>query len=131
MTLLSDNKFSLYNVSNLLENQDIAINFNFWNIEDKNINIHNQYQLISDGVSYSRPNKEIESVWFNSLIGYDENFRTVPDEKLSVKYKYGTLRKPRQSWFINRIEALKQLIERINAVCIKNLIVYLKTLILI
>ena len=124
VTLLSDNKFSLYNVSNLLENQDIAINFNFWNIEDKNINIHNQYQLISDGVSYSRPNKEIESVWFNSLIGYDENFRTVPDEKLSVKYKYGTLRKPRQSWFINRIEALKQLIERINAVCIKNLIVY-------
>ena len=124
VTLLNNNKFSLHNISNLLENTDVAINFSFWNIENKNINIHNQYQLISDGVNYSKPKKEIEAVWFNSLIGYDEHYNTVPDEKLSVKYKYGTLRKPRQSWFVNRVEALKQAIERVNAVCSKNLIVF-------
>ena len=121
-SLIADNKFVLHNVSNVLENNNIAINLSFYNISNTELNIHNQYQLLSDGVPYSRPNKEIEAVWFNSLIGYDEQFRSVPDPQISDKYRYGTLRKPRQGWFINRIEALKQTIERINSVCRANLI---------
>ena len=124
VALLSTNQFAVNNVNTLLENKNVAINFKIWTITNQNINIHNEYQLISDGVSYSRPKTEIESVWFNSLIGYDEQFRPVPDENLSAKYRYGTLRKPRQGWFVNRIEALKQVIERINSICKKNLIAY-------
>jgi hypothetical protein len=124
VALLSTNQFAVNNVNTLLENKDVAINFKVWTIDNQNINIHNEYQLISDGVNYSRPKTEIEAVWFNSLIGYDEQFRSVPDENLSAKYRYGTLRKPRQGWFVNRIEALKQTIERINSICKKNLIAY-------
>jgi hypothetical protein len=120
VALIANNKFSLHNCNNLMENEDVAINFRYWTIDNQNINIHNEYQLISEGVSYSQPKKEIESVWFNSLIGYDENFKSVPDVNLSVKYRYGTLRKPRQSWFVNKTEALKQVVERINDVLLKN-----------
>ena len=122
VSLLTSNKFALHNCKNFLENKDVAVNFKVWTIENKDINVHNEYQLISDGVSYSGPKKEIEAVWFNSLIGYDEQFRPVPDPNLSAKYRHGTLRKPRQGWFVNRIEALKQVIERVNSVLKRNLI---------
>jgi hypothetical protein len=122
-TLLNSNKFALHNCGSLLEDENTVINFKIYNIDNQDLNIHNEYQLISQGIPYSRPKKEIESVWFNSLIGYDEKFRPVPDTAISMKYRYGTLRRPRQSWFVNRIEALKQLIERTNSVLLKNLIV--------
>jgi hypothetical protein len=122
VSLLSKNQFAVNNIDNFLENKDTAINFKIWTIKNQDINIHNEFQLISEGIPYSKPKKEIEAVWFNSLIGYDEQFRSVPDENLSFKYKYGTLRKPRQGWFVNRIEALKQVIERANAICKINLI---------
>jgi hypothetical protein len=122
--LLSSNQFAVNNINNFLENKDTAINFKIWTIKNQDINIHNEFQLISEGISYSKPKKEIEAVWFNSLIGYDEQFRPVPDENLSLKYRYGTLRKPRQGWFVNRIEALKQVIERVNSILKQNLITY-------
>ena len=119
VAMLSENKFSLFNCNNILVNKDVAINFKLWTIDNQNINSHNQYQLVSEGISYSFPKKEIEAVWFNSLIGVDEQFRPVPDPNLSPKYRYGTLRRPRQSWFVNKTEAFKQVIERINSVMIK------------
>ncbi len=57
------------------------------------------------------------------MSGYDEQDRLVPDPYLSPKEKYGALNKPRQSWFKNRYEALKQFIERTNLVLSENLIV--------
>ena len=47
----------------------------------------------------------------------------IDGKELSEKLKYGTLMQPRQSWFKNKQEALKQAIERINSVLITNLIV--------
>jgi hypothetical protein len=121
--LISPTQFVLYNCEDLVEGTDVALSVQFWNIDNKTQNIHNQYQIISDGLETSLPNNDVLRKWFDSLIGYDEQNRQVPDPSLSPKYKYGTLFKPRQSWFVNRAEALKQFIERVNSVLNLNLIV--------
>ena len=50
----------------------------------------------------------------SSLIGFDEQERIVPDPNASPKEKYGILNVPRQGMFVNRVEAVKQVMERVN-----------------
>ena len=123
VAILGDNKFALYNCTSFIEDKNTAISFNWWTIENQQQPTHIQYQLISDGLETSVPNNEIEQKWFDSLIGLDKNDRPVPDINLSIKQKYGALNEPRQSWFINKTEARKQFIERVNSVLSKNLVV--------
>ena len=107
----------------MLKDNEVALSIQYWTIENQDINIHNQYQLYTAGLDTSKPNADIERKWFDSLIGYDDAGRIVPDPNLSVKEKYGILNDPRQSWFLNKTEALKQVIDRANLVLKQNLIV--------
>jgi len=121
--LVSPDSFVLYNCESLIEENNVAVSFQYYTIDDQTINTHNQYQIITDGLATSTPNRDIERKWIDSLVGYDEYDREVPATNLSPKEKYGILNSPRQSWFVNRAEALKQLIERVNGVLKENLIV--------
>jgi len=121
VTILGNDRFVLYNCKSLVKNKDVAVNFRYWTIQDQTINIHNEYQIVTDGLSTSRPKADIEQKWFDSLIGQDNAGRPVPDPELSVKQKYGALNRPRQSWFVNKNEALKQVIERVNRVLLSQL----------
>jgi len=123
VAIYGNNKFGLYNCKSLVEGTNRAINFRYWTIENQDINLHNEYQLISEGLKTSKPNADIERKWVDSLIGTDEMNRPVPDPQLSFKQKYGVLNRPRQSMFKNNKEALKQVIERINRVLATQLIV--------
>ena len=127
--LFSNDSFSAFNIEKYLENNDVAIGIQWWTIDKKDVNIHNQYQIISDGLATSKPNRDIEKKWIDSLVGYDLYGRIVPDPNLGEKQKYGTLNSPRQSWFVNRLEALKQYVERVNTVIEKELIVESKSLV--
>ncbi len=129
--LISPDSFTIYNCESLLENKDIAFSLQYWTIDNQNINIHNQYQIVTDGLASSVPNRDIERKWFDSLVGYDEQSKQVPAPDLSPKQKYGILNSPRQSWFVNSAEALKQVIERVNSVLKENLIIDNKDLTLI
>jgi len=122
VTVFGKNKFAIVNCNEFIQGTDTVISFRLKTI-DSNNNTHKEYALLTEGYADSKLPKDIETVWFNSLIGYDENFNAVPDVNLSDKLKYGTLQNPRQSWFADKQEALKQTIERINSVLIKNLIV--------
>ena len=123
VSFVTSNSFTIHNCDSLLEDNDVALSVQYWTIDNQNINIHNQYQIITDGLETSVPNRDIENKWVDSLVGYDMYGREVPDPTLSEKEKYGTLFKPRQSWFVNREEALKQYIERVNRILKTNLIV--------
>jgi len=122
VTVFGKNKFALVNCDEFINDNDTILSFRLANIESKQ-NIHKEYALLTEGSSTNTLPKDVETVWFNSLIGYDSQFNPVPDPALSDKLKYGTLQYPRQSWFVNKQEALKQTIERINSVLINNLIV--------
>ena len=128
VSLVNANSFAIYNCESLLKNDEIVVGFQYYNGIVSNANIHNQYQIITEGLGSSRPNRNIENKWIDSLVGFDNFGRNVPDIMLTEKEKYGNLNKPRQSWFVNREEALKQYIERVNNVLINNLIVDNKNL---
>lgn len=115
VTIFDKDKFALVNCKNFLADSKIAINFRYWITDNfQQTNIHSHYQLVSPS-DISKPiNKYIEQKWFDSLSGFDKFGNPVPDKDLPEKNKYGILNRPRQSMFINRVEALKQFIERVN-----------------
>ena len=123
VSMLGSNRYALYNCESLVQNKDVALSFNWWTIDNQEQNVHDQYQIISDGLATSKPNSVIEQKWFDSLVGFDLNDRPVPDLNLPVKQRYGNLNSPRQSWFINKTEARKQFIERVNKVLLQNLVI--------
>ena len=123
ISFISPTQFALYNCKSFIRGNDISLGIQYWTIEDQEINIHNQYQILTEGLESSTPSRDIELKWFDSLVGYDSANRAVPSPELSAKERYGNLNRPRQSWFVNRTEALKQLIQRTNSVLINTLIV--------
>jgi hypothetical protein len=116
-------QFSLVNCKDLITDKKVAINFRYWTIDNTELNVHSHYQLLAEGDETKQLNKYIEKKWLESLIGFDELGNEVPDPKLPLKLKYGILNKPRQSMFVNRLEALKQFFERVNRTLIKTNIV--------
>jgi len=122
-TLLGKNQFALVNCKGLITGKDVALNVRYWIVNNTENNIHAHYQLLAEGNTNKKLNKYVEQKWFDSLIGYDINGSEVPDTRLPAKLKYGILNKPRQGMFINRLEALKQFIERVNSVLISRAII--------
>ena len=113
-TMLDKNEWTLHNLQSSITGNDTILKFAYWNIEETDKNVHNQYKIITDGLETSVPKTDLERKWFDSLIGFDEQGRPVPDRELTTKDRYGILNEPRQTMFVNRIEALKQLVERVN-----------------
>lgn len=122
LALTADNRFVLNNCEDLIYDQECVLHISYSIDENQEKNIHSQYQILSDGLDTSVPNQHIEQKWFDSLIGFDSQDKPVPAQNLTVKQKYGVQNKPRQSMFVNRNEALKQVIERINSVLIGEII---------
>ena len=123
LILTGSNSFSLANIERVITSDDHNLLVQYWNV-DKNYtetNAHNQWKLLSEHSNTVIP-PEIESKWIHSLIGKDNNDRPVPDIKLPIKQRYGISFRPRQSMFVNRVEALKQFIERVNKVLLEKLI---------
>ena len=121
--LLANNKFALYNCKSLIEGTNTVIQFRTKKSQTNQANIHSEYQLISQGLDISIPNADIENKWHDSLVGYDSISNPVPDNLLPESQKYGVLNLPRQSMFINRLEAVKQFVDRANVVMKQNQIV--------
>lgn len=124
LALTGQNSFSLVNATNLISGTNFNLNVQYWTVDLAHIeaNAHSQWKIISEHPNTIIPT-ELENKWIHSLIGKDNNDRVVPDIKLPFKQRYGIKFRPRQSMFINRVEALKQYIERVNSVLAVNLIV--------
>ena len=120
---LDANSFALYNVKSFVEGTNTVLHFTTTLDENLETNIHSEYQLMTEGLETSFLNNVIEQKWVDSLVGYDLNSKAVPDTQISVKQRYGILNYPRQSMFINRVEAVKQFVERVNSIFEKYQIV--------
>jgi hypothetical protein len=119
LALTGANSFSLVNVANDLIDKNVVLSVEYWTIDKLDQNIHSQYKLISNDPTTIMPTT-IEQKWIDSLCGNDLFGRTVPDTALQPKLKYGIQNRPRQSMFVNRFEALKELVDRTNTILIRN-----------
>ena len=122
LALTGLDSFSLVNAESYLSGSDVVLSVEYWNIDKTDQNIHSQYKIISNDPKTSIPTS-IEQKWIDSLCGVDTAGRLVPNPTLPVKLLYGIENRPRQGMFVNRLEALKELIEYANQILIKNQIV--------
>ena len=124
LSLFSKNKFMLVNCNDLITSDDVVLVIKYTNdsMTKQQQNTHSQYQILSKGLDTSVVNADIENKWFDSLIGFDKQKRPVPDMTIPVAGRYGVQNKPRQGMFVNKAEALKQFVERVNIVCKANLL---------
>ena len=124
LALTGTDSFSLVNATNLITGTNFNLTVQYWlvDLNYTGTNAHSQWKIVSEHPNTIIP-LEIEKKWIHSLTGKDDAGRVVPDTKLPFKQRYGVNFRPRQSMFINRIEALKQYIERVNLVLSTRLIV--------
>lgn len=122
LALLSTNAYSLVNVLQYLTDTDTVLALELWTTDKIHRNVHSQWKLISTDTIVQLPNA-IQQKWIDSLCGVDDSGRSVPDARLPLKLKYGIENRPRQGMFVNRVEALKEFIEGVNAVLLQNQIV--------
>ena len=114
LALTGTNSVSLVNIASYLANSDVVLAVEYWNVDNIEQNIHSQWKLISNDTIVNIP-KNIEQKWIDSLCGADTSGRAVPETNLPPKLRYGIENRPRQSMFVNRVEALKEFVEQVNA----------------
>jgi hypothetical protein len=122
LALTSSNSLSLVNVANKLQEANVVLSVRYWTIDNTNIPAHSQWKMISEDPSTIIP-AVIEQKWIDSLCGKDTTGRLVPDPSLPPKLRYGIENRPRQGMFVNRFEALKEVIEKTNLALITEQIV--------
>ena len=108
------NKLIVYNLPSLKNDQkvlNIDIRTNTFEGDS-----HSIWKLVREGDAEYRPGTQIEKRWWDSLIGTNEEGDIVPDQNLPVNEKYGNRIRPRQSWYVNRFDALKEIIDYANSV---------------
>jgi len=115
------NKFMINNVNDLVGN-DIILNVD---IRTNNFtgDAHSVWKLAREGDKDYRPGTQIEQRWWDSLIGSNEAGDLVPDSNLPVNERYGNNVRPRQSWYVDRFGALKEIIDYTNSVLKRNQLV--------
>ena len=115
----SENALLTFNVGSKLPSDSALINIVYYKDDTALIPVHNEYQLMTEGLATSVPPAPLELKWIDSLIGADSAGNRVPDDSLPAKQRYGLSFRPRQSMFIDRTTVLKSAIDHINGVLLK------------
>ena len=76
--------------------------------------------MAREGDADFKPGKRVETRWWDSLIGSNSTGDIVPDPNSPVNERYGNNTRPRQSWYVDRYSALKEIIDYANSVLKKN-----------
>ena len=118
-TISDSNKLITFNLKDSLANSNVVLNVDYTDNEHEG-KTHTVWKIIQEGNKDDRPKARIESQWWDSLIGINSTGDTVPDIDLPVNQRYGTNIRPRQSWYVDRFAALKQIVDYTNSVLIKN-----------
>jgi hypothetical protein len=112
--VLNNNSIGISIDNNLLEAQDTI--YHIENTTDKNqLSKHVEHVMIAKNDPSSVIPTKLSDKLFDSLIGFDKSGNPVPDPTLPESMKYGSLDRPRQGWFKNRINTLEVITKFINS----------------
>ena len=112
---LNASTVAIYNAQSLLNSTNTILSIGF----DRQITdavIHQEYQIITDGIESSFLNDQLYRKLLDSLCGIDLSGSPVPDPLLSPGMKYGVQFRPRQSMVADRFTALENYLGRANKV---------------
>ena len=113
------NKLIVFNCENLVQPGNSVFNFDFRNIDFEGDSYAIWKLIRENDKDFSLPNT-IENKWWDSLCGVNSAGDKVPDPDLRVNLRYGNRQRPRQSWYMDRFKALKQLIDYSNGILKEN-----------
>ncbi len=120
VALIESNKFLTYNFKTIMQSDTALLNLQISNSLESQRPIHNEYQLLTEGVADNLPSAKLENKWIDSLIGSDIAGNRIPDIDLPAKQKYGIQYRPRQTMFVDRLLALQIVIEYINNILLNE-----------
>jgi len=84
-----------------------------------NINRHTEWAIIQENSENSMPTSALNQKLIDSLLGHDTLGNPVPDPNLTFRQSYGIEIRPRQSMFVNRLSALRNVISFANDTLLK------------
>ena len=118
LAYIAPNSVALFNVTDALTDDDIILHLDTSSSKSQNL-IHNEFQLIQEGNPISQIPSSILIKLRDSLSGSTISGDVVPDPTLSAEDQIGLLNRPRQSLFVNGLNALTAFIKQVNSVVIK------------
>ncbi len=115
MAPINASTIALYNSADYIEASDTIISIEF-DRELTTDNVHVEYELIPQDRADGFLSSGLYRKFQDSFCGVDTFGNLVPDPNLSPAERYGVQFRPRQSMFVDRLEALKNYLTRVNAV---------------
>ena len=115
---------AFYNVNNYLSADNTIMHLDHQLAINTDV-IHSEYQLVQRSNPDDAIPTKIVSKFIDSLSGIDLSGATVPDPSLSLANRYGIELRPRQSMFVNRIDAVAEMVSYVNNVLIFSPVVEL------
>ena len=113
LAVLGNNSVALANVNRLVSGESTSLRIRYRTTKVQETPVHSEWKIISEDPSTVLP-ATIENKWFDSLIGVDSSGQPIPHPALPDNLKYGVNNSPAQSMFVNRVEALKQVVGSVN-----------------
>ena len=112
--IIDSNSVLLSIQPSVLTNKNLAFHIETTSDSDP-LQAHEEYVLVSEGDPNVAIPNELVQKYQDSLIGVDANGRTVPDLNFPEDMRFGTLNRPRQSLFKDRLKALETVVKFINS----------------
>lgn len=112
---IATDAFLLCNINTVINDDSSVIEINFYIDSEESI-IHKEWLLMSEEDSVNIPDPIFWNKMRDSLVGFDDMNLSVPDPTLKPIEKYGNQIRPRQSWFINRLQARKEFFLKANKI---------------
>ena len=119
--VLGPTALALVNYRNSLVSDNIHLSLELDTI-DNAAQVHTEWLLVEEGNAESMPNAMLEQKFIDSILGRDVLGNNVPDTALPSRLQTGISIRPRQSMFVDRHEAMRNIFEYANTVLATTLI---------